>query len=58
MDMVLLSILACPLCGGKLLYDQQEQALLCRFDRLGFLIQAGIPLLKPNQAFMLKGDSH
>ena len=55
MDMVLLSILACPLCGGKLLHDSKKQVLVCGFDRMGFLIQSYIPLLKPSQAFLLTG---
>ena len=55
MDMVLLSILACPLCGGKLLFDQQDQVLLCRFDNVGFHIHDGVPLLKPSQSFSLDG---
>jgi uncharacterized protein len=51
MDMVLLSVLACPTCGGKLLYDQQGQVLLCDFDHVGFNIESGIPHLKRSQAF-------
>jgi uncharacterized protein len=56
MNMVLLSILSCPRCGGKLLFDQQEQLLLCHFDRLGFSISQGIPQLKLSQAFELKEE--
>ena len=53
MDMVLLSVLACPICGGKLLYDQQEQKLLCNFDQKAFSVEFGIPLLKQAQACAL-----
>ena len=56
MDMVLLSVLSCPVCGGKLLFDQQEQVLMCRLDRLGFSIVHGVPKLKQNQAFKLKEE--
>ena len=53
MDMVLLSVLACPTCGGKLLYDQQDQKLVCHFEQKAFSAQFGIPLLKQDQACAL-----
>ena len=46
MDLVLLELLACPACGGKLLYDQQDQQLLCRLDCVAFTIQQGVPIMK------------
>ena len=54
MDMVLLSILACPICGGKLLYDQQDQLLLCHVDQVGFCVKEGVPMLKPCQSFAIE----
>ena len=58
MDMVLLSVLACPVCGGKLLFDQQEQNLLCRADRLGFSIVNGVPNMKCCQAFKINEENY
>ena len=46
MDLVILNLLACPRCGGKLLYDQQGNQLVCRQEDLIFLIQDGVPLMK------------
>jgi len=45
MDRQLLDILACPLCKGKLDYDQDKQVLICRFDKLIYPIRDDIPIL-------------
>lgn len=47
-DKRLLDMLVCPLCKGKLLLKKQE--LICRFDRLGFPIQDGIPVMLEQEA--------
>lgn len=41
----LLNIVVCPLCKGKLIYKQEQQELLCRFDRLAYPIRDGIPVM-------------
>ncbi|MBW5802695.1 Trm112 family protein [Coxiella endosymbiont of Ornithodoros amblus] len=48
MDRRLLEILACPICKGKLVYSQDEQELICRFDKLAYPIRDGIPVMLPD----------
>lgn len=50
MDKTLLEILACPVCKGELLYDQANQEILCRFDRLAFPITNDIPVMLVSKA--------
>ena len=42
-----------PYVCGKLLYDQQDQKLVCHFEQKAFSVQFGIPLLKQDQACAL-----
>ena len=44
-DKRLLSILACPICKGQLQLTSDPESLVCRFDRLRFPINNGIPVL-------------
>lgn len=41
----LLEILVCPICKGKLIYQQQKQELICKFDRIAYPIKNGIPVM-------------
>lgn len=50
MDKKLLEILACPICKGKLIYQKTSQELLCKFDKLGYPIRDGIPIMLEDQA--------
>jgi uncharacterized protein YbaR (Trm112 family) len=50
MDKTLLEILACPVCKGELLYDQNNQELICRFDRLAYPIINDIPVMLESRA--------
>lgn len=50
MDKTLLEILACPVCKGELIYDQNNQELLCRFDRLAFPVVNDIPVMLESRA--------
>ncbi|MFW0078820.1 MAG: Trm112 family protein [Coxiella endosymbiont of Haemaphysalis qinghaiensis] len=56
MDKRLLEILACPICKGKLVYKQDAEELLCRFDKLAYSIQEGIPVMLPDKARSLTED--
>mgnify|MGYP001610327071 FL=1 len=50
MDPRLLDILVCPICKGPLLYRKAEQELICKADRLAFLIRDGIPVMLEDEA--------
>jgi uncharacterized protein YbaR (Trm112 family) len=56
MDKRLLDILACPLCKGPLQYAKQQQALVCRADRLAFPIRDGIPVMLEDEARRLQAQ--
>ena len=49
-DKKLLEIVACPVCKGKLEYDNAKQQLICKADRLAYPINDGIPVLLENKA--------
>ncbi len=53
MDKKLLSILACPLCKGKIDYDQNRQELICYADALAFPIRDDIPVMLETEARQL-----
>lgn len=46
----LLEILACPLCKGKLEYDQENQKLICHPCKLRFRIEEDIPVMLIDEA--------
>jgi hypothetical protein len=50
MDHRLIEIVACPVCKGKLQFKAITNELICRFDRLAYPIEDGIPVLLENQA--------
>jgi uncharacterized protein len=56
MDKKLLDILACPICKGSLIYNQPAQELVCKFDRLAYLIRDGIPVMLEQEAKKLSSE--
>ena len=56
MDHRLLEIVACPVCKGKLVYDANNQELICKLDRLAFPIKEGIPVLLESEARIMSMD--
>ncbi|BAX52755.1 hypothetical protein PDPUS_1_01381 [Photobacterium damselae subsp. piscicida] len=56
MDHRLLEIVACPVCNGKLNYDKDKNELVCKFDRLAYLISDGIPVLLEPEARTLSPE--
>ncbi len=56
-DTKLIEILACPVCKGKLDYDKTQQELICKFDKLAYAIDRGIPVLLENEARHLSVDN-
>jgi uncharacterized protein YbaR (Trm112 family) len=58
MDKSLLEILACPICKGELLFDEETQELICRFDRLAFPLIHDIPIMLEARARRLSSEEH
>lgn len=56
MDKTLLEILACPICKGELTYDQENQELICKFDRLAYSVINDIPVMLDARARRLEVD--
>ncbi|MBT3530024.1 MAG: Trm112 family protein [Gammaproteobacteria bacterium] len=50
LDQKLLSILACPVCKGDLLYDKTKSELICLPDALAFPVRDGVPVMLTNDA--------
>ncbi len=46
----LLDILVCPVCKGKLEYDEKGNALICHESRLRYPIEDDIPIMLPEKA--------
>ncbi|PJG57764.1 Trm112 family protein [Aeromonas cavernicola] len=56
LDIKLLDIIACPVCKGKLHYNKGLEELVCRFDKLAYPLEEGIPVLLENRARQLSSD--
>lgn len=56
MDHRLLEIIACPVCNGKLYFNQEKQELICKADSLAFPLRDGIPVLLENEARSLTAE--
>ncbi|AKC60536.1 Trm112 family protein [Blochmannia endosymbiont of Camponotus (Colobopsis) obliquus] len=50
MDYHLLSVIVCPVCNGKLFFNEGKQELICKSDLLGFPVLNGIPVLLEQEA--------
>ncbi|ODQ01071.1 MULTISPECIES: Trm112 family protein [Salinivibrio] len=50
MDHRLLEIVACPSCQGKLYFNKENNELVCKFDRVAYPIEDGIPVLLESEA--------
>lgn len=56
MNTKLLEILACPVCKGKLIYDEKHQELICRVDKLAYPIREDIPIMLLEEARQLSDE--
>ncbi|TAJ76630.1 MAG: Trm112 family protein [Gallionellaceae bacterium] len=56
MDAKLLEILVCPLCKSPLVYRKAEQELICKADKLAYVIKDGIPVMLADEARKLTDD--
>lgn len=50
MDKKLLTILACPICKGELVYNKETQELICYLDSLAYPIRDDIPVMLEGEA--------
>lgn len=46
----LLEVLACPLCKGKLVFDEENQELICHESKLAYKIIDGVPIMLVDEA--------
>ena len=56
MDPEFLTILACPICKGRLLHQPEQQRFVCRAERLAFPIRDGVPVLLAEEATPLADE--
>lgn len=49
-DTALLNILVCPVSGGPVVYDRDNNTLICHTSKLVYPIIDGIPVMLPEQA--------
>lgn len=56
MDHRLLEIVACPVCKGKVILDNDKQELICKLDRLAYPIKEGIPVMLEVEARKMSMD--
>jgi uncharacterized protein YbaR (Trm112 family) len=56
LDARLLEIIACPICKGELVYDKNNQELICKLDRLAYQIKDDIPVMLEEEARELPAD--
>ncbi len=50
MDKKLLTIIACPLCKGELVFDREANELICYPDSLAYPVRDEIPIMLQNEA--------
>lgn len=50
LDKKLLTILACPICKGKLYHDKDNLELICYADNLAYPIRDDIPIMLEDEA--------
>ncbi|AOE49873.1 Trm112 family protein [Kangiella sediminilitoris] len=50
MNHKLIDVLVCPLCKGELLFNKDEQELICRFDKLAYPVRDDIPVMLEGEA--------
>lgn len=56
MNKNLFDILVCPACNGKLALTQDKKQLVCKFDKLAYVINDDIPNMVVEQAISLTSD--
>ncbi|HMV03922.1 MAG TPA: Trm112 family protein [Accumulibacter sp.] len=57
MDARLLDILVCPVCKANLEYLKAQSELVCKPCKLAFPIRDGIPIMLPDEARPVSGET-
>jgi len=57
MDKKLLDILVCPLCKGKLEFNEKDSELICNFDKLAYPVRDDIPVMLEEEARSLSASA-
>ncbi|EDP76431.1 Trm112 family protein [Hydrogenivirga sp. 128-5-R1-1] len=57
LDRKLLEILACPVCKGDLLYEEEKDILVCERCGVYYEVKEGIPVLLPDSGKPLVKES-
>lgn len=52
-DTKLLDILACPVCKSQLVFDKENNELICKADRVAYAIKDDIPVMLEGEARQL-----
>lgn len=52
-DKKLLQVLACPICKSELSLQQESNELVCKVDRIAFVIEDDIPVMLEGKARQL-----
>jgi uncharacterized protein YbaR (Trm112 family) len=55
-DKKLLSILVCPVTKAPLVYDKENNELLCKASGLAYPVRDGIPVMLESEARLLTAD--
>ena len=50
----LLDVLACPSCQGRLDFDANHQRLICKFEKIAYPVENGVPVLVVEKAHKLE----
>ena len=55
-DKKLLSILVCPVTKAPLVYDEENQELVCKASGLAYPVREGIPVMLEEEARLLNAE--
>ena len=55
-DKKLLSILVCPVTKAPLVYDEENQELVCKASGLAYPVRDGIPVMLEEEARLLNAE--
>jgi len=56
MDKKLLDILVCPVCKAPLVYDDTNNELVCRAERLAYPVRDDVPVMIEEEARSLSAE--